>query len=158
MMDNIKLFPAWKEAVKKLIDSGLTYGSSVKRSYLLELCGLEPPERVEDVRRYDLEALRCISEIKDTLLTAHCMLLVSDHAGNYHVVAPDTQTEYAVEAGIKAIGREMRRMSMSISFIKTELLTDQQRAKNADAQAKVSMLAGMIRNEHKDLQRIAGPK
>lgn len=157
-MTNVQLYPIWKEAVKKLIDGGLTYGSSVKRSYLIELCGLEPPTRVEDVRKFDLDVLRCITDIKETLLTAHCMLLVSDHAGNYHVVAPDSQTEYAVESGIKAIGREMRRMSMNISFVKTELLNDQQRAKNADAQAKVSMLAGMIRNENKDLLRITGAR
>ena len=157
-MTNVQLYPIWKEAVKKLIDGGLTYGSSVKRSYLIELCGLEPPTRVEDVRKFDLDVLRCITDIKETLLTAHCMLLVSDHAGNYHVVAPDSQTEYAVESGIKAIGREMRRMSMNISFVKTELLNDQQRAKNADAQAKVSMLAGMIRNENKDLLRITNAR
>jgi hypothetical protein len=157
-MTNVQLYPIWKEAVKKLIDGGLTYGSSVKRSYLIDLCGLEPPTRVEDVRKFDLDVLRCITDIKETLLTAHCMLLVSDHAGNYHVVAPDSQTEYAVESGIKAIGREMRRMSMNISFVKTELLNDQQRAKNADAQAKVSMLAGMIRNENKDLLRITSAR
>ena len=157
-MTNVQLYPIWKEAVKKLIDGGLTYGSSVKRSYLIELCGLEPPTRVEDVRKFDLDVLRFITDIKETLLTAHCMLLVSDHAGNYHVVAPDSQTEYAVESGIKAIGREMRRMSMNISFVKTELLNDQQRAKNADAQAKVSMLAGMIRNENKDLLRITNAR
>ena len=157
-MTNVHLYPIWKEAVKKLIDGGLTYGSSVKRSYLIELCGLESPTRVEDVRKFDLDVLRCITDIKETLLTAHCMLLVSDHAGNYHVVAPDSQTEYAVESGIKAIGREMRRMSMNISFVKTELLNDQQRAKNADAQAKVSMLAGMIRNENKDLLRITSAR
>jgi hypothetical protein len=155
-MENTKLFPAWKEATRKLLDSGVTYGSTIKRKYLIELCQVNPPQSIEDVRRYDLEVLKCITEIKDTLLTAHCMLLVSDHAGNFMVIAPESQTQYAVEAGVKAITKEMKRMAMGVSFTKTDLLTDTQRAKNSDAQAKISMLAGMMSKEQKELKRIAG--
>ena len=155
-MQNTKLFPAWKEATRKLLDSGVTYESTIKRKHLIELCQVNPPQSIEDVRRYDLEVLKCITEIKDTLLTAHCMLLVSDHAGNFMVIAPESQTQYAVEAGVKAITKEMKRMAMGVSFTKTDLLTDTQRAKNSDAQAKISMLAGMMSKEQKELKRIAG--
>lgn len=155
-MQNTKLFPAWKEAIRKLLDSGVTYGSTIKRKHLIDLCQVNPPQSIEDVRRYDLEVLKCITEIKDTLLTAHCMLLVSDHAGNFMVIAPESQTQYAVEAGVKAITKEMKRMAMGVSFTKTDLLTDTQRAKNSDAQAKISMLAGMMSKEQKELKRIAG--
>ena len=104
----------------------------------------------------DLEVLKCITEIKEIFLTAHCMLLASDHAGNYVVVAPESQTQYAIDTGVKAITKEMKKMAMNVSFTKTELLTDTQRAKNSDAQAKISMLAGMMNKEQKDLKRIAG--
>lgn len=150
-----KLFPAWKEAIKKLLDGGLTYGSSIKRSYLIELCEVTPAKDVEDVNRFNLEVLSCITDIKDTLLIAHCMLLTSDHAGNYIVIAPESQTQYAVEKGVKAITKEMRRMAMNVSFTKVDLLTDSQRAKNTDAQAKISMIAGMMGNEHKTLKQLA---
>jgi hypothetical protein len=155
-MSDTQLFPAWKEAVRRLLDDGMTYGSTVKRKYLVELCGVRPPENIEDVRRYDLEVLKCITEIKEIFLTAHCMLLASDHAGNYVVVAPESQTQYAIDTGVKAITKEMKKMAMNVSFTKTELLTDTQRAKNSDAQAKISMLAGMMNKEQKDLKRIAG--
>ena len=84
------------------------------------------------------------------------MLLVSDHAGNFIVVSSESQTQYAVETGVKAITKEMKRMAMGVSFTKTDLLTDTQRAKNSDAQAKISMLAGMMSKEQKELKRIAG--
>ena len=84
------------------------------------------------------------------------MLLVSDNKGAYVVIAPESQTKYAVDSGVKAIGREMKKMAMAVSFTKTELLTDEERRKNADAQAKISMLAGIMKTENKDLQRIAG--
>ena len=154
-MSDEKLFPAWKQAVRTLLDNGLTYGSVLKRSYISELCEVPKPKDIDDVRRYDLEVLRCITEIKDILLTAHCMLMVSDHAGNYIIIEPESQTQHAVDAGVKAIGREMKRMAMGVSFTKTEMLTDEGRKKNADAQAKISKLAGMLSIEKRELQRIA---
>ena len=154
-MSDPKLFPAWKQAVRTLLDNGLTYGSVLKRSYISELCEVPKPKDIDDVRRYDLEVLRCITEIKDILLTAHCMLMVSDHAGNYIIIEPESQTQHAVDAGVKAIGREMKRMAMGVSFTKVDLLTDEGRKKNADAQAKISKLAGMLTIEKRELQRIA---
>jgi hypothetical protein len=153
--ENPKLFPAWKQAVRTLLDGGLTYGSVLKRSYISTLCDVPPPVDIKDVRRYDLELLRCITEIKDILLTAHCMLMVSDHAGNYIIIEPESQTQHAVDVGVKAIGREMKRMAMGVSFTKTELLTDEGRRKNADAQAKISQIAGMLTLEKRELQQIA---
>lgn len=155
-MQETSLFPAWKQAVKVLLGEGLTFGSVVSRKRIADLCEVRPPESIEDVRRYDLELLQCITEIKDALLTAHCMLLVSDNKGGYIVIAPESQTEYAVETGVKAIGREMKKMAMAVSFTKTELLSAPDRAKNADAQAKISMLAGMIKNQNNELRKITG--
>ena len=154
-MSDPKLFPAWKQAVRTLLDNGLTYGSVLKRSYISELCEVPKPKDIDDVRRYDLDVLRCITEIKDILLTAHCMLMVSDHAGNYIIIEPESQTQHAVDAGVKAIGREMKRMAMGVSFTKVDLLTDEGRKKNADSQAKISKLAGMLTIEKRELQRIA---
>lgn len=155
---NTTLYPAWKQAVKVLLDDGITYGSTISRKRLTDLCQVRPPESIDDVRRYDLELLSCITEIKDTLLTAHCMLLVSDNKGSYVVISPESQTQYAVDNGIKSIGREMKKMSMAVSFTRTSLLSDAERAKNADAQAKISMLAGMLKVQNNELKKIAGVK
>jgi len=152
------LFPAWKQAVKDLLDEGLTYGSVISRKRIAEMCQVQPPTSIEDVRRYDLELLQCIGEIKDVLLTSHCMLMATDHKGSFVIIAPESQTEYAVNSGVKAIGREMRRMAMSVSFTKTSLLSAPERAKNADAQAKISMLAGMLKLQNQDLQRLTEKK
>jgi len=154
-MTNTSLFPAWKQAVKTLLGEGLTYGSVVSRKRIAELCEVLPPKNIEDVRRHDLELLTVITEIKDSLLTAHCMLLVADNKGSFVVIAPESQTSYAVHTGVKAINKEMRKMAMAVSFTKTELLTNSERSKNADAQAKISMLSGMMNIQNKELQQIA---
>ena len=154
-MTQATLFPAWKQAVKVLLDEGITYGSVIERKRLADLCQVRPPESVEDVRRHDLELLTCITAIKDVMLTAHCMLLVADNKGSFVVIAPESQTQYAVDTGVKAIGREMKKMAMAVSFTRTELLSDAERARNADAQAKISMLAGMMKVQNKELLKIA---
>lgn len=155
-MSETTLYPAWKQAVKTLLDEGITYGSTISRKRIAEMCQVRPPESIEDVRRHDLELLTCITEIKDVLLTAHCMLLISDNKGSFVVIAPESQTQYAVDTGIRSIGKEMRKMAMAVSFTKTNLLSDADRAKNADAQAKISMLAGMLKVQNKELKKIAG--
>ena len=158
MSQETTLFPAWKQAVKDLLDEGITYGSVISRKRIADMCKVAPPTSIEDVRRHDLELLQCITEIKDILLTAHCMLLVSDNKGSFVVIAPESQTEYSVNSGIKAIGREMKKMAMGVSFTKTDLLSAPERAKNADAQAKISMLAGMMKVQGRDLQKLSGGK
>ena len=50
-----------------------------------------------------------------------------------------------MEEGIKEMKRATRRMARTLSFIRQEELTDEQRRRNADAQAKAAMLAGMVR-------------
>ena len=155
-MQEPSLFPAWKQAVRTLLGEGLTFGSSISRKRIAQLCEIQPPKDIEDVRRHDLELLQAITDIKDALLTAHCMLLVTDNKGGYIVIAPESQTQYAVDTGVKAIGREMKKMAMAVSFTKTELLSATDRAKNADAQAKISMLGGMLRTQNRELQKIAG--
>jgi hypothetical protein len=158
MNQETTLFPAWKQAVKELLDEGITYGSTISRKRIAEMCQVQPPTSIEDVRRHDLELLQCVTEIKDILLTAHCMLMVADHKGSFIIIAPESQTEYAVSTGIKAIGREMKKMAMGVSFTKTDLLSAPERAKNADAQAKISMLAGMVKSQNIDLQKLTERK
>ena len=70
------------------------------------------------------------------------------------VIAPASHTAYALDSVVKAIGREMKKMAMAVSFTKTDLLTDAERAKNADAQAKISMLAGMLKVQNKELIKL----
>ena len=153
-MSEVKLFPAWKHAVKALIDGGITFGSRVTRAEIVALCEVKPAESIEDVQRFNLEVLQCVSEIKETLLTAHSMLMVAYHHGGYVIVHPRDQTRIAVESGLKAIGREMKRMAMATAFVRSDLLTSEERSRNADAQAKISRLADMLAPAKSELKQL----
>lgn len=153
-MEGFHLYPAWKQAVKALIEDGLTYGDRVTREKLIDLCGIPRPVDIEDVQRFSLDCVAAICEIKDALLVNHAMLLVSDQRGAYTVVLPKDQTSIVLANGLKAVTREMQRMAKGVSFVNHDLLTDAQRAHNADAQAKVSRLADMTAPVKSELRRL----
>lgn len=152
------LFPAWKQAVKLLLERGITFGQTITRDEIVQMCEIKRPADIGDVRRFDLELLQCTHNIKDALLTSHCMLLVSDNAGGYLVIHPRDQTRYAIEAGTKAIKREMSRMARGVSFVRADMLTAEQRRTNVDAQAKISHLAGMVLPANDELKKLANPE
>lgn len=147
----LKLFPAWKNAVKTLLANGLTYGSNVAKTHLVKLCELTPPTKLEEKDAFDLQLMSCIVSIKEQLLLAHQMLLVSNHDGSYRIVHPKDQTTYAVSTGTKAIAKEIQRMALSVQHTNTALLDHDQRRRNTDAQAKITMLAGMAQKSKHDL-------
>lgn len=155
MTENIKLFPAWKQAVKTLVEDGLTYGDRITKEQIIQLCDIKPAEDVEDVQRFSLEFLDCMSEIRDTLLTSHSMMLNSDQRGAYVVVHPKDQTGLVLSKGVKAMSREMRRMAEGVTFIRRDMLTNDEAAQNADAQAKVSRMADLINPVKSELQLLA---
>jgi hypothetical protein len=153
----VKLFPAWKNAVAVMLSNNLTYGSNIQKEQIVSLCELEPPNTIEEKTAFDLKLLSCIVNIKDQLLTNHQMLLVSNRDGSYRVIPPHEQTGYAVGAGTKAVARELQRMAISVQHTNTALLDTDQRKRHADAHAKISMLAGMAQDNHKELIGMVSP-
>ncbi len=153
-MEELKLSPPWKQAVKELIDAGLTYGSTVEKAQIVKLCDLAEPTTIAEKERFDLKLLAATADIKEALLIDHQMMLVTNRDGSYRVVAPKDQTAFAVDHGARAIAREIQRMAVSVQYTNTALLDDTQRKQNADAQAKISMLAGMQKLTNRELRQI----
>ena len=153
-MEDFKLSPPWKNAVKALIEAGLTYGSTVEKERIIDLCDLVRPTTIEEKDRFDLRLLQCTGEIKEALLMEHHMMLVTNRDGSYRVVAPKEQTAYAVDCGARSIAKELQRMACGVQYVNTALLDDTQRKQNADALAKISMLAGMQKLANRELRQI----
>lgn len=156
--NDLQLFPAWRQAVKVLIDRGLTFGDVVTREEIVELCRVKPAQSIADVARFNMEIMGCVDKIRNDLVEQHSMWLHTTRSGGWMVVHPKDQTRIAVNEGMKAISREMRRMARATTFIRTDLLTDEGRARNADAQAKISRLADLMSPVKRDLKAIANGK
>jgi hypothetical protein len=139
------LYPAWREAVKQLLDSGLAFGGVVTREQIIHLCGIRPAVSINDVDRFELEVLQAIASIKHHLLYQHSMYMYSSKAGSYTIARPQDQTGMVLDTGRRAIRKAMTRMSDGVTCIRADLLSAPERAYNVDAQAKISQLRGMIK-------------
>ena len=105
------------------------------------------PVTAAEQERFQLDYMRQFQELRDELLEEHRLALRTlrgEHA--YEVVPPMDQTDFAMGDGLREMKRAAKKMVGTLVFIRHEQLTDEGRRKNADAQAKAAMFAGMIRN------------
>lgn len=144
--DEFRLSPAWRHALAVLTDRGLHDGAIIEKTELVELFGLSAPVTAADQEQFQLAFMRQFLELRDELLEEHRLALRTLHGeSSYQVIPPSEQTDHAMNEGLKDMRRAARRMVRTLAFVRHEQLTDDGRRKNADAQAKAAMLAGMIR-------------
>lgn len=142
----MRLSPPWKHALATLVDAGLPYGRVVTKDELVQLFGLRNPVTAEDQERFQMDFLQQFTELREELLEEHRLRLRTMHGErSYEVVHPNAQTDLAITEGQREMRRAVRRMSRTLAFVRHDELTDDERRKNADAQAKAAMLAGMVR-------------
>lgn len=142
----LRLSPAWKQALKELVEEGLPYGRVLDKAMLAAKFGLREPLTAADQCRFQMDFLQQFQELKAELLEEHRLDLRTMYGESaWEVVEPKAQTELAMDEGMKELRRAARKMARRLAFIRHEELDDDQRRKNADAQAKAAMLAGMMR-------------
>lgn len=119
-------------------------GDVIPRSLIEDLLELPDAKTVEQFKARQLKWLQQFERMRDELLTVHQIWLRSDGAGGYEVVPPARQTELAYSDYSRQAFLKLKRMARVAQNIKFSELTDAERAANANAQAKISMLIGMV--------------
>jgi len=154
MDGEMRLAPPWKRALRVLVERGLEYGQVIHKSELCELFGLAGPITAAVPKDLHAEFLQQLSALREELLEKHRLdLRTMLSESSYEVVPPSAQTSLALSEGLQEFRLATRKMARRLTCIRHEELTDEERRKNADAQAKAAMLAGMIRNP-----RLPAPK
>lgn len=144
--DEVRLSPPWKHALATLLDRGLTNGQVITKAELCELFGLREPATIDEYERFQFGFMRQFDDLRSELLEEHRIALRTMHGeSSYEVVPPAQQTDLAMAEGMRELRRSMRKMARTVAFVRQEELTDAQRKANSDAQAKVAMLASMVR-------------
>ncbi len=142
----VRLSPAWKHALSVLLEEGLTDGRVIHKDRLADLFGLRKPVTAADQERYQLDFMQQFLDLRDELLEEHRLCLRTMYGeSSYEVLPANQQTDLAMNDGVREVKRAIRKMTRTLAFIRHEELTDDERRKNADAQAKAAMLAGMVR-------------
>lgn len=143
----LKLFPAWRQAELDLIAQGVTYGSLITDEWLREAFGVGEPKTIADAQRNDLIMLQQTQALRDSLLESRNMMLRRVQGVGFSVVPPDQQTRVAMEDRTREVRNALRKLAREVSHVDRSRLTDDQRKENADAQAKIGALRGMVRRK-----------
>ena len=147
-MSEFRLSPPWREALARLLDQGLPYGRIVTKAQLVMLFGLREPVTAKDQEQFQMEFLQQFTSLRAELLEEHRLMLRTMYGeSSYEVVAPADQTDIAMSEGLRDLRHAARKMARGLAFVRHDELTDEQRRRNADAQAKAAMLAGMVRQQ-----------
>lgn len=146
-MSEIKLFPSWKQAAKELIDAGLEPGKIIAKADLERLFGIEPAQSITEFERNKMLWLRNMTELRDSLLRDHCVMLMSVPGIGYRVVEPEQQTATALAVRGRAIALQMGRLHNDLTYVKVDALSNEQRKENTDALARVGVLIGMTNKQ-----------
>jgi hypothetical protein len=149
MSDDVRLYPAWREALRQLRNDGtLVPGGQIPRDELEALFGLKPPSTIAEYERHRLRFLQQFTDLRDALLEEEQLMLRSVLGVGWEIVEPAEQTGRSMDDRMRNIHRELRRLGAELTFIRTEALTESERAANADARAKTGQLAAMLGRAH----------
>lgn len=149
MTDDLQLYPAWRQAEADLLKQGLKPGQIIPREWLEEAFGLKPATTIAQYKKNELVFLRQFTELSNSLLKSHSMMLRPVIGVGYRVVPPEKQTAVAVKDRTNEVKRAIRKMVREISHVRLDALTDAQRKENADAIAKAGALGTMVRRQLK---------
>jgi hypothetical protein len=144
-MDELKLYPAWRQALQDMIEQKmLAPGSLITREWLTDRFGIKKPHTIAEYQKSELEFLRQFSDLREALLEDHSVMLRPNLGMGYEVIPPSRQTARAVNDRMRAIGREVRKLGAELSFIRVNELSDDERSANSDAQAKLGTLTQLL--------------
>lgn len=142
-----KLYPAWRQAEADLLARGMHDGEVISMAWLKAAFGITDATDVAQHDRNRMLFNAQIGELKASLLEGHMIdLRVVDGVG-YMVMPPDQQTGRAMADRGAEVTRALCQLMRQITYVRSELLTDEQRKQNADAQAKVGQLMSMTRKK-----------
>jgi hypothetical protein len=144
-MEEVKLYPAWRQAEAELLAAGTTYGSIITDQWLHNVLGIKPAKTIPEHEENRLNLLEQVEQLRKSLLVNHRMMLRRAHKSGYLVVHPEKQTAVAVSSRTREVKNAMRKMAEEITHVETSLLSDASRQENSDAQAKLGALRSMFR-------------
>ncbi len=141
--DNVTLLPAWRNAAADLFSGKYGYGDVVPHDELQTALSLDKPTgkiTVDEYEAWRLSLLSQIDALATFLLEEKNMCLKSVPGQGYMILEPAKQTQYAMEAGIKRVKSELRKMARRLTFIDRSALTHEAARENADAMARMAFL------------------
>jgi hypothetical protein len=140
-----KLYPAWRQLERDLLDAGLPDGSTIAMDYLRQRLGLRDPHELhgDDVLREQAQFNFAMGALMASLLEGHRIKLRLVEGVGYMVVPPEDQTRLTLKDRGSEVASALSKAFREVTHVRTEALTEDQRRENADAIAKIGALRAM---------------
>ena len=106
-----------------------------------------PATDIPSYQRNELIRLRQFTELRESLLEKHQLMLRALPGIGYTVVPPELQTATALKDRTREVRRAITKLAQELGHTKLDALTEAQRQENVDAQAKVGALASLLRRK-----------
>lgn len=147
MSDEVRLFPAWRQAERDLLARGLRDGEVIPMAWFRDAFGIPESDNNTSIAEHERRRM-----LFNTLIGNLCESLLVDHATKlrlvpgvgYMVVPPDQQTRFALRDRGAEVLRAVGHLCREIQHVRLDQLTDSQRAENADALAKAGRLRQLL--------------
>jgi hypothetical protein len=112
---------------------------------LTQALRLELPKTVEDKTRFDLDFLSGVDSFRRELLEKHCIAFKSIRGEGMQWMAAQEQVEYAIEERDRLMGKALRFGARTMLYLRSDQLTNDERANHADQLARHAKLASVIK-------------
>lgn len=141
-IEEVELYPPWKEALRTFQCAQYTYGDLIGRDWFARAFGLtpfDPNQRYtwKEVQTYDLAFLQNMTSFREALLETHQMDLVSDQRGSYIVMQPADQSDRAMRDFQQGMNNLLKKTMLRVRNVNTALLSVEDRQKHIDALTKI---------------------
>lgn len=135
-MSAVTIFPAWKDAVARIVGGEYGYGDLISHEAIDELLQLDRPTgrmSHDELKAFELRRMSGVSSLQDALLREHMMDMQNDRGRGYRILKPAEQTEHAVKSTDGAIRKAIREKRTRLFHVDHSQLTTEQRKENTDA-------------------------
>jgi len=135
------------KAVDTFMESNFKDGDIVSMHWLKEFLQIKEAIRIEDVNNIQWDLLAKMELFKEELLTKHQIALRNVRGSGYLIVPPRQQAEFAVEEGIKAFNKGMRRTDRLLNNVRRNKMDNTENKRHTDAQVKFSAIKNLLKKE-----------
>lgn len=146
----LELYPAWREALKRWPSSGFTWGDTIPHEWFYEAFNLPAVEdhmTVKEAESIRLKFLGQFESFRRALLEEYRMDLISVRGYGYEIVTPDEASRRAYDDEMYEIRKALRSLSRRLTFVPLGQMTDDQRRENADLMARAANLKQMFQQK-----------
>lgn len=144
----LQQYPPWREAINVFLKEEHKPGDTLDFKWLYDNFALERPQKdtpFHQVQKTELQFLAQFKSFEEALLTEYQIALANVRGVGYKIVPPGEQTDWAERTGVGEVKKALRKQRDRLTNIDLPQLTPEQRKANADALARLAMMASMVK-------------